>query len=60
MNGAQKTGVGMILGVIIFGVPAILEAFGVHLPGWVPLVGQAVTTIAGILGIVVNLPSRTS
>lgn len=60
MNGSQKTGIGMILAVIIFAIPQIADAFGANLPAWIPVVAQIITTVAGIFGISINLPSNTT
>lgn len=60
MNPSQKKGVGMMLAVVLFAVPAILEAFGVSMPGWLPVISQVITTVAGVVGISVNLPANTN
>ncbi|WNK14047.1 MAG: hypothetical protein [Microvirus sp.] len=59
MNQAQKAGVGAIIAVVLFTLPAVVELFGVKIPNWIPMIAQAVSMVAGIFGISVNLPSNT-
>jgi hypothetical protein len=59
MNAAQKKGVGMIIAVMLFSIPTIVQTFGIGLPGWLPVVAQVIQMAAGIFGISVNLPSNT-
>lgn len=60
MNASQKKGVGLLVAIVVFAVPQVLEAFGVSLPGWVPQAAALVTTICAVLGITVQSPFGSS
>jgi len=60
MNASQKGGLAIIFGMILFSLPAALQAFGVVMPGWLPIAVQVTTSILGVLGVYVQSPASRS
>lgn len=54
MNASQKKGLGLLVGIVVFGAVSVMAAFGVSVPAWVSQGTEILTLVCGFFGVLVQ------